>query len=212
MEHIERAAAELDERDSVRESLIQLSREVIRCSGRAVTMANAGSISRAEEELRRCYRSVEGILGVPERARDLSRTGLPLQALVEYCEASYFLALLGSSSSWCGEEIPAEARLLAIGDLVGEVRRHVVGLVASWRLEEAGDLVRGVSEIYSRLRYLDYPDSVAPGLRHKIDLVRRSLEDLETLLAEARAKRDLMESIRGLRASLGSRGCGEGPG
>jgi len=206
LEEIDRISAQLDLRDSVREEVIHLSRELIRCSGRAVTYINAMDSQKAVEELKRCSILVEKLLGIPEGNRDLTRYGVSLQALAEFCEAVYlYVVAIGETVGlleMCGERIPPEARLLAIEDLTGELRRQAIALLASWRIEESARLVGLISEIYSRLRYLDYPDSLVPGFRHKVDVMRRSLEDLEALILEARSRRELVEELKHSRGRV----------
>jgi len=206
LEEIDRVSAELDLRDRVREEVLRLSRELIRCSGRAVTYINAVDRQKAFEELGRCSAFVEKLLGVPEGNRDLVRYGASLQALAEFCEAVYLYIVAfgdpGGLLAMCGEKIPPEARLLAIEDLTGELRRQAIALLASWRIEESARLAKLIEEIYSRLRYLDYPDSLVPGFRHKVDVMRRSLEDLEALIVEARSRRELVDELRQHRGQV----------
>jgi len=207
-EEIDRISAELDRRDSLREEILQISRELIRCSGRTVTYINAADLQRAREEIYRCATLVEKLLDVPERDRDLTRYGAPLQAFAEFCESVYLYIVvsgdIGGSIGLCGEKIPPEARLIAIEDLTGELRRQAISLLASWRVDESSWIVKLIEDIYSRLRYLDYPDSLVPGFRHKVDVMRRALEDLEALLADVRSRRVLIERIADLERKLGT--------
>lgn len=200
---VERAVAMIDRRDGIREEIFRLSREIIRCSGRAVTYINAMDLQRAVAEIGACGPRIEDLIRISGSEKDLVRYGLPLQAFIEYCEAVYLLALVGggvdsSLARYCSEEAPPEARLLAIGDLVGEIRRHVVNLIAGWRIGEASIFIDMIRNIYSWIKYLDYPDSLVPGFRHKVDNIRRSLEDLEAMLAETITRKDLMDRIEDL--------------
>lgn len=199
---VSRIVGELDRRDSVREQIFSISRELIRCSGRAVTYMNAMDYGKAFEELSRCREHVAKILEISRSDMDLVRYGAPLQAMVEFCEAVYlYIAVAGGDRDMarlCMEEIPPEARLLAIGDLCGEIRRHVINLVAIKRVGDAIPYVRLIEEIYSMVKYLDYPDSLVPGFRHKLDIIRRTIEDLERLVAEARINTELMERVEEL--------------
>ncbi len=208
LEEIDRISVELDRRDSLREEILQVSRELIRCSGRAVTYINAADLQRAREEIYRCATLVEKLLNVPERDKDLTRYGASLQAFAEFCESVYLYMVvggdIGESMGLCSEKIPPEARLIAIEDLTGELRRQAISLLASWRVDESSWIVKLIGDIYSRLRYLDYPDSLVPGFRHKVDVMRRALEDLEALLADVRSRRALIERIADLERRLGT--------
>ncbi|GAY25478.1 haloacid dehalogenase [Desulfurococcaceae archaeon AG1] len=204
---IERAVVMIDKRDRIREEIFRLSREVIRCSGRAVTYLNAMDLSKAVAEINNCTPHIENLVKVSKDEEDLIRYGLPLQAFIEYCEAIYLLAVIGgkvddSLARYCMEEAPPEARLLAIGDLTGEIKRHAVNLIAEWRVEDAEAFVKIMKDIYSWVKYLDYPDSLVPGFRHKVDVMRRSIEDLEVLLAETITKRELINRLEDLKKRI----------
>lgn len=200
---VDRAVAAIDRRDNVREEIFRLSREIVRCSGRAVTYVNAMDLQRAVAEISSCSPLIKDLVRVSRDEKDLVRYGLPLQAFVEYCEAIYLLSLISgkvdeSLARLCIDEAPPEAKLLAVGDLVGEIRRHVINLIAGWRVDEASVFVGLMRDIYSWVRYLDYPDSLVPGFRHKVDVIRRTIEDLEALLAEAITRRELIDEMRRL--------------
>ncbi|MDT7890099.1 MAG: hypothetical protein RQ885_14145 [Desulfurococcales archaeon] len=206
LEEIDRISGELDRRDALREEILNISRELIRCSGRAVTYINAGDLQRTREEIYRCSSLVKKLLEVPDMDRDLTRYGLSLQAFAEFCEASYLYMIVSRDTEeiarLCSEKIPPEARLLAIEDLTGELRRHAITLLTEWKVDESITIVRLISEIYSRLRYLDYPDSLVPGFKHKVDVMRRALEDLETLLVDVKSRRELISEIGSLKEKL----------
>lgn len=204
---VEGSVVALDKRDNIREEIFRLSREIVRCTGRAVTYINAMDFSRAAVEIGSCGNLVEKLMRVSQGERDLVRYGLPLQAFVEYCEAIYLLTIIsgsvdGALARYCSEEAPPEAKLLAVGDLVGEIRRHVINLIAGWRLDEAVGFVNVMRDIYSWVKHLDYPDSLVPGFRHKVDVIRRSIEDLEVLLAEAMTRKELIDRIEDLKKGL----------
>ncbi len=204
---VESSVTAIDRRDSVREEIFRLSREIVRCSGRAVTYINAMDFNRAIAEIGSCSNLVGELVKASQSEKDLVRFGLPLQAFVEYCEAIYLLAIISGGidatlAKHCAEEAPPEAKLLAIGDLVGEIRRHVVNLIAMWRLGEAARFVGVMRDIYSWVKYLDYPDSLVPGFRHKVDVIRRSIEDLEVLLAEAMTRKELIDRMEDLKKRL----------
>lgn len=204
---VESSVEAIDRRDSIREEIFRLSREIVRCSGRAVTYINAMDFNRAAAEIGSCGNLVDELVRASQSEKDLVRYGLPLQAFVEYCEAIYLLAIIGGNvdatlAKHCAEEAPPEAKLLAVGDLVGEIRRHVVNLIAMWRLGEAARFVDVMRDIYSWVKYLDYPDSLVPGFRHKVDVIRRSIEDLEVLLAEAMTRKELIDRMKDLGEKL----------
>ncbi|MEM4888550.1 MAG: haloacid dehalogenase, partial [Thermosphaera sp.] len=74
------------------------------------------------------------------------------------------------------------AYLQGLGDVVGELRRHVVDLLDEAKVEEASNFLKVMELIYENLKRLDYPDAITPGLRHKVDVAARLIEDTRVLI------------------------------
>ena len=49
--------------------------------------------------------------------------------------------------------------------------------------------------VYSELRKLDYPDALTPGLRHKVDVIRRVIEDLRAFIVDMEKRWTLIKLL-----------------
>lgn len=73
--------------------------------------------------------------------------------------------------------IPETYYVSGVADAVGEMRRTVLELLRRNRIEEAEELYKVMDEMYEMLWRLEYPKSLVPGLRQKIDMLRKILEE-----------------------------------
>jgi translin len=116
-----------------------------------------------------------------------SDAGLAQDAFQEAVEAILLDAVVrGVPLPAPGElRVPPETYLLAVGDLVGELRRLALRALTEGRLDPAEQLVRGMEQLYHALMRFDTPRSVVP-LKPKQDTARSLLERTRGDLALAR--------------------------
>lgn len=191
---IDEAISVLDTRDLARENIIKISRDLIRCSGRVVSLLLAEERYKAENELRSCETLARELLKHLNEAPDLVR-GLGSQALAEYCEALLLSKIFIETTLECDDNIPKESVLSGILDLTGELKRIAIRLLGEWDLEKVREIIDLMKKIYLKLSPLDYPDALVPGYRHKIDVLRRNIEDLETLYVDVKTRRELINRL-----------------
>ncbi|NJE03309.1 haloacid dehalogenase [Thermococcus sp. MV11] len=180
---IEEIRAVLDEKDSLREEALKLTREIVRLSGDAVKALHRGEVERARERLELAGRKVAELREMLSDHRDLYHTGYVQSAHQEFVEASLFFAYI------TGEEYPSPGELgvphadyaLGIGDFIGELRRHFLLLLLAGDIEGAEKTYRTMEETYEELMTLEYPKGLV-NVRVKQDQARgileRTLEDL----------------------------------
>ena len=56
------------------------------------------------------------------------------------------------------------------------------------RLAEAEKLLDLMEAMYYELRALEYPDALMPGVKHKVDVARRLIDDTKSLLLSLKAR------------------------
>ncbi|MEZ0290849.1 MAG: hypothetical protein ABWJ42_07170 [Sulfolobales archaeon] len=193
---LNRALEVLSNRDVEREEIIKISREIIRCSGKTITLIVAGDVESGLRVIRSCRDLVDRLLEIYRREPDLVRGGIALQSLVEFCEATTLIRSVVDIEIDCPSDIIPEALILGVLDMTGELRRIAVRLLGEWDLERSRDIIDLMKEIYDTLSHIDLPDAIAPGYRHKIDVLRRNIEDLETLYSDIKTRRDLIDSVK----------------
>jgi len=196
---VSEARERLDALEAAREAAIRVSRDVVSSSGKAIAYMLSGKSAEAEAEFERLERAKraldESLSGFPE----LEFSGFAQSAYAEYVEAVALRAVLE------GRELPPpsalgvhpSAYLLGLADLVGELRRLCLERVRADDLRGAFDTLSLMESIYAALRELDYPDPLVPGLRHKVDAIRRSVEDIRTMLVDVENREKLRRALEG---------------
>ncbi|NJE06155.1 haloacid dehalogenase [Thermococcus sp. M36] len=192
----------LDEKDSLREEALRLTREIVRLSGDAIKALHRGEVEKAEERLKLVRGKVEELREKLRGHPDLYHSGYVQNAHQEFVEASLFFAYIA------GKDFPSPGELgvphadyaLGIGDLIGELRRHFLLLLLDGNLEEAEKTYRFMEEVYEELMTLEYPKGLV-NVRQKQDQARYVLERTLEDLTRAKLGRTLEEKLE--RAALG---------
>ncbi|MCC6040802.1 MAG: haloacid dehalogenase [Desulfurococcaceae archaeon] len=181
---LEEVTAILSEKDRVREEIIKLTREITRLSSRVVSSVHKGNFEEAERVLLALRSQVQRLLDLVEPHGDLKYTGLVYSSLGEYVEAALFYSVVVDQKLVSMKElgVPIVPFLQGLGDLVGELRRLVVRLLDQTRVNDAEKYLKVMETIYEGLRELNYPDSLIPGVRHKVDVASRLVEDTRVLI------------------------------
>lgn len=181
---IETVSKILDEKDRVREEAIRFVREIVRMSGDLISSLHGKNVEDAVKMMASLRARKTEFLSLLSKHPDLLYSGLAYNALSEYAESIivYHLVVEGRMPSLEEIDVPVPAYLQGLGDAVGELRRHIVELLDSGRVEEATYYFRIMEAIYESLKRLDYPDAITPGLRHKVDVAARLVEDTRVLI------------------------------
>jgi len=178
----------LSVKDSVREETIKITREILRYSTEAVRLIH---LEKYEEAWNNILKATELVSTVKEKLRDhldLYYSGLVYNSLSEYVESyiTYKLIVEKTIPSYEELQIPHVPFLQGLGDCIGEIRRHILTLLSKGDIEEAAEYLEVMETIYLLLRKLNYPDPLVPGLRHKVDVARRLIDDTKNLLINTR--------------------------
>jgi len=168
----------LTERFESREKLLQLSREVIRYCGEAISLAHK---LKKEEALNKFKIAIEKLAQISEIIKKYPELlyGDIGTAYQEVSEAIFVIQAIFNEDVKLPEglEIPDSWYVLGIADGVSELRRRVLELLKANKLKEAEEVYDMMEEIYEELWKLEYPKSLVPNLRQKVDMLRRIIEE-----------------------------------
>ena len=187
---VERIDGVLSAREELRDKLIKLGRDIIKLSGWVINALHRGSI----EEARKYIAEMDGIASeyVREARRDpaLWFSGLVSNALSEYVEAKMFYGIIVEGRLYSYEELGVGEipYLQGVGDVLGELRRLALDMLRVGRVGDAERLLDIMEAIYYELRALEYPDALMPGVRHKVDVARRLIDDTKALLITVKSR------------------------
>ncbi len=186
----------LDEKDSLREGALRLTREIIRLSGDTIKALHRGEVEKAEGRLELTREKVGELRDMLRGHPDIYHTGYVQSAHQEFVEASLFFAYMRGGDFPSPRElgVPHADYALGIGDFIGELRRHFLLLLLEGDLEGAEETYRFMEEVYEELMMLEYPKGLV-NIRQKQDQARHILERTLEDLTRAKLGRSLEEKI-----------------
>ncbi|WP_297506617.1 haloacid dehalogenase [Thermococcus sp.] len=202
-EIVEAIRAELDEKDSLREEALKLTREIIRLSGDTIKALHRGEVEKAEERFRNAGERVKELREKLKEHPDLYYTGYVQSAHQEYVESALFLSYVTGRPYPTPDElgVPKADYALGIGDFIGELRRHFLLRLLESDLDGAERAYREMERTYNALMTLEYPKGLV-NIRQKQDQARYVLERTLEDLTRAKLGNELEEMLEGLMERL----------
>ncbi|WP_238523647.1 haloacid dehalogenase [Acidilobus saccharovorans] len=194
---VESADRFLKSLDSDREEIVKTSRDVIRYSGWSITYLHQGDIAKAKENLDKCEDLTRRMLDLSSAHPELAYSGLVYNAVSEYVEAKLFYSIVVEGKVPSFEELKVHPvpYLQGLGDVVGELRRLALEKLRQGDIDLAWKLLEIMEAIYTSMRSLDYPDSVLPGVRHKVDVARSLIDDTKAILVDIQSREELKRAL-----------------
>ena len=177
-EILEKIQEMLSGREAVRDEVNREMRKATRLSKQAIQVTHQERFDDAEamlEEARSLF------VKLHEKAEDyphLLYSGSVGAAFEEHAEAQILLTLIREDRFVTPEEInvPVTPYVLALGDVIGELRRRALDLIRRGNVEAAEKALEMMEQIYSELTALDDAYVIVNGLRRKGDVARRLIE------------------------------------
>jgi len=176
----------MDSLEAERESVIALSRTVIRGTKRAIHAIHAGESYDTSELQKTLNKLLAKVADRPE----LIASGNIQDAAAEFAEVCILSSVIN------GKEMPSfrdlgispQAWVLGLADSVGEMRRSILDSLLAGDTENAERIFSCMGEIYEEIMMLDVPDVILP-IRRKQDIARSVMERTRTDLANAVTRR-----------------------
>lgn len=202
MDDIIRDFEQIDEvlkvKDSVREHLIKVSRDIIRKSGLAITYVHISKLDDAEKVLSEVRGIIEDLECRLDPHPELKYSNLYLSTLSEYVEAVEFLSIVKHKQLRTSTELKVHylPYLQGLLDMIGELKRYILNLIRLDDMSSAWTYFNIANSIYERLKSLDYPEALLPGVRHRVDVARKLLEDLRKFLVDVESRNKLINILK----------------
>jgi translin len=192
---------EFESKDRAREEAFRRSREVIRLCSSSIRYVHRDDLESALGLMQEAGEGLDRIREALKEHQDIRYAGFVDAAEQEYAEARNVYSIIADHMILKPEEVGVEGinYLCGLGDLCGELRRHILDLIRTGRAEEGERFLEVMEEIHSLLMLFDYPDAVTRGLRRKSDLARSMLErtrgDLTNALELAKVQRLFQQAM-----------------
>ncbi len=178
---------ELDERMKVREEALKMQRNVVPLCAQAIRSLLAGKKKQAKNKLKEAEKIIKKAEKLLKKHPDLVKTVLG-NAYQEYAEAMILASYL-EMKKLPEVKVPAEYYLTGLGDAIGELKRFGMQLLARGKVEEAGELLKSMEDLYYEFSQFVYPGSIAPGLKKKQDVARAVLNSFQDAYTNAVIKK-----------------------
>jgi translin len=167
----------LDKLDQGRETILPISRLIIRDSSNAIKHIHRNEFEFYKEKIK----AVKDNHKILKELVDLepgSFTKFLKTPEQEYAEAVSFYAIVTNQVLPTPSELNMDPLNYAFGlaDVIGELRRFALDNIRNSRLSDLNQLLEDMDEIYTNLFSLDYPSGITQDLRHKTDRGRSLIE------------------------------------
>lgn len=191
------ARSHFDLKFAAREVGIKNSRQAIRFSANAIRSIHRGEFDAAEDLMNQAADLLSDARTQLAAHPDILYAGFYGDATKEYAEARLTAAIIA------GGEIPGPTDLEVewapylngLGEVVGELRRHLLDRLRAGAVGEAESILAKMSDVLDLLAGLDYPDGMTGGLRRTTDvaraLIERSRADLTTTVVQERLIKEI---------------------
>lgn len=179
---IESITKKLNEKYKMKEEIQLLSKEAQRLCGEAVSLTHRKMINEALEKIKSAEKIFEKVWKNLQTNLDLIRN--TLTAFQEYVEAKALIQIVTENKIPLISElkVPEQSYALGLADLIGELRRRTIDLLREDAITDAEKTLELMEKIYVLLQQLEYPKSLVPGLRGKLDAMRRLIENTRRLV------------------------------
>ncbi len=192
-------------KDSIREEGLKISREVVRECRTASFALHGQDFERADKSIKVAGKALEKLEILFKGHADIYHAGFVEHAQQEYSEVSVLSSLLKEEEKVPSpEELRVEyaAYLNGLGDVVGELRRHVLDLIRKESFEKAEVFLGIMENIHAILMDFDYPDAITRGLRRKTDVSRSVIEKTRGDVVNAIGQKKLETAMWNLESRL----------
>lgn len=195
----EQVLERLEAKNTAREEVLRLSRQLIQHASRAIRAAHRRDWEQAEQILADAGRITDRLRETAADHPDILFAGYAQDALKELAEAHITRALMHDRLLPTPEELQVEdaAWLNGLGEAVGEMRRHALDLIRRGEIQETERILNAMQDVYAVLSTIDYPSAITGNLRRTNDMVRgvteRTRGDLTTAVRQEEMKQALRE-------------------
>ncbi len=174
----ERIRMSLSERDTAREKVLPVSREIIRNCSLAIRAIHRHEFSNAAEFLNNAGDLLSRAGEIVGNFETLANTGYLRDAEKEYSEARTLAAMVSGQPlpSDIDLKIDSSSYLNGLGEAVGELRRYLLDVMRGGDLLRVEEILEAMDDIYCALVTMDFPDGITGNLRRTTDNVRGILE------------------------------------
>jgi translin len=204
---LDKIQEELRKREEVQEEVQKDMRRATRLSKQAIIFTHQERFEDARKLLNEASELFAKLREVSKGYPDLFYSGLANAAFEEYSEAHTLLVLIEEDRFIDPEEldVPVVSYALALGDVIGELRRRALDSLRRGNVETAEKCLETMENIYSELTAMDDAYLFVHGLRRKCDVARHVIESTRGDVTVEIRRSSLERSIQKLEKTIGKK-------
>ncbi|WP_410508315.1 haloacid dehalogenase [Methanosarcina hadiensis] len=198
----------LELKDRIREEGLKISREIVRECRTASFALHGKDFEKAGNSIEAAGKALKKLKDRFEGHADIYHAGFVEHAQQEYSEVAVLYSLLKDNGKMRNLPSPDDlgveyaAYLNGLGDVVGELRRHILDLIREESFEKAEVFLEIMENIHAVLMDFDYPDAITGGLRRKTDVSRSLIEKTRGDVVNAIQQKKLESAMKSLESRL----------
>jgi translin len=174
----EKIRTQFDAKDAAREKALTRSREVIRNSANAIRAVHRAEFKEAQALMEQSAQLLAEVNEALSEHPDIYYAGFVHDAQKEHAEAHQTYALIRGEPLPDPDDLGVQyaAYMNALGEAVGEVRRHALDRIRHNELGWGEGVLSAMDEIYYAMVSFDYPTAISGGLKRTADVTRSLIE------------------------------------
>lgn len=183
IDEIEKSILEMQEK---KDNVMAISRELIRLTGKTITMMHTGDMASARKMLKDVSAFVKKL-----KKEDQGFEYNSQQAYQEYVEAAVLFSIISERKIPPNQELGVDgiSYLLGLLDVMGELKREVLESLRKGKIKDAEEYYSFMIEIHDSLLPLRFSSSLISDFRKKQDVGRIQLESVGSELLSFRKRR-----------------------
>ena len=197
LEEIDKSLKDVQDR---REKLIKGTRDVVMLCSKSIVAMHHGQLEDSKVKMDQAKVMLAEFR--KHAGQDLYRyVGVAEQELVE----AYALKSVMDNKpmpSMRELEVTGESYLTGLLDCVGEIKRLVYDRMRSGNEEDAEKLFATMEEIYNAIYPFAVYDNIVSGVRRKLDVARKLIEDIRATVTEEKRRKALIEAVGSFEKSI----------
>lgn len=180
--------------ESSREKLIKENREIISSCSKAIILLHGNKIQEATDLIDNALNLLRDLKKFV--ISDLDRYLWPAEQ--EYVEARILKEIVEKKpniSSHIDLEVSHNAYLTGLLDCIGEIKRMIYDNLRRNDLETSLSLFVIIQSFYDQIYPFSFYDNIVPGVRKKLDVGKRIIEDVRITMTEEQRRKDFLNKF-----------------
>ena len=191
---------DLIQKNQIREETHESMRKATSLSKQAILLIHQKKYGEAQKFIANAKEKISSLQALAAQYPEIIYSGMFSAALQEYSEARIFLTLIQESRFVAPSEInvPSVDYALGLADVIGEYRRLALDNLREGEVKKGEECLEIMDQIFIQLLALDEAYMLVPGLRHKSDSARRTIEATRgdiTLEVRRKSLEDLLKKF-----------------